>query len=228
VNEPVIELLYRAVDGFTASKAFMDLAAARRWAWERVGRHPELGSHYAASADGVGTLLPERGVTLAELFPEERCEHDFGAADPAPERVASPLSEAPPTRLPEVLATRGARAVFRDGSHGIVDQDDVLKNDDTVWLMIGDVRARVLLGDVAEFLPADGPGCSAGGGAKPVTAGVARQELADALRSAVEAWRTKHGVTPSRHVLGYVRGHLGSAVDECMMDWSSRPVTRGV
>ena len=35
-----------------------------------IGRHPELGGHYAVSGDGVGKITCD-GCTLAELFPAE-------------------------------------------------------------------------------------------------------------------------------------------------------------
>ena len=66
---PQIVVSYSAVDGYRApARVFATLAGARRYAHERVGRHPEIGSSYAVSGDGVGKVTV-RGCTLAELFP---------------------------------------------------------------------------------------------------------------------------------------------------------------
>lgn len=64
---PEITVSYRAVDGYRCTRTFSTVAAARRFAVERVGEHPELGSHYAVRSDGVGRVTV-RGATLAQLF----------------------------------------------------------------------------------------------------------------------------------------------------------------
>ena len=59
---------YAAVDGFAETRRFKTLAGARRYAETRVGATPELGSDYAVSFDGVGTITVE-GCALVDLFP---------------------------------------------------------------------------------------------------------------------------------------------------------------
>ena len=56
-------------------------AVTRRGKW--VGAHPEIGSTYAVSGDGVGKVTCQ-GVSLSELFPEaidDNPDHpDYSAA----------------------------------------------------------------------------------------------------------------------------------------------------
>jgi hypothetical protein len=63
----MIHVRYSAIDGYRDRRSYKTLAAARRYAVERVGEHPEFGSHYAVSGDGVGKVTVE-GCSLAELF----------------------------------------------------------------------------------------------------------------------------------------------------------------
>jgi hypothetical protein len=65
-----IRLRYEASDGFKKSLVYTSLAGARKGAADRVGRFPEIGSDYAASGDGVGTIRVVEGCTLKDLFPE--------------------------------------------------------------------------------------------------------------------------------------------------------------
>ena len=64
----MIKLVYLSVDGFRKSKQFKRLAGARKYAQEMVGKHPEIGSFYAVSSDGVGTIRNVSGCRLADLF----------------------------------------------------------------------------------------------------------------------------------------------------------------
>lgn len=77
-------------------------------------------------------------------------------------RTASSLAEI------EVLATRGCRAILENGAGTwIVDQDMVTDEDLMIWIVSsGGTRGRVNVSAIAEFLPADGVACSAGGGAR--------------------------------------------------------------
>lgn len=68
---------------------------------------------------------------------------------------------------PEVLARRGDRAVLLNGRYAVVDQDVVRESDDTVGLKVDGVQRRHSRVHIAEFLPADGPACNAGGGEAP-------------------------------------------------------------
>ena len=62
-----ITVCYLAVDGAKAWQTFDTIAKARSWAVEWVGRHPELGHHYAVSGDGIGRVTVA-GCSIHELF----------------------------------------------------------------------------------------------------------------------------------------------------------------
>lgn len=67
-----IKIRYSAVDGYGELRAFKSLAGAKRYAVRRVGEHPEIGSYYAVSGDGVGKIEVYGGdASLADLFPPE-------------------------------------------------------------------------------------------------------------------------------------------------------------
>ncbi len=63
-----ITIRYRSIDGYAERRNFRTLGGARRFAHLWVGPHPDLGSTYAVSNDGVGKITVE-GATLADLFP---------------------------------------------------------------------------------------------------------------------------------------------------------------
>lgn len=65
-----IKVNYSAVDGGRESRKFKSLAGAQKYAQHWIGRHPEIGSHYAVSGDGIGKI-EVTGAALAELFPPE-------------------------------------------------------------------------------------------------------------------------------------------------------------
>jgi hypothetical protein len=60
---------YRSIDRFTQRATFATLAGAQRFAQRWVGEHPDLGSTYAVSDDGVGRIMVDGDATLADLFP---------------------------------------------------------------------------------------------------------------------------------------------------------------
>lgn len=64
----MIKISYRAVDGFRKTSKFKTLEGARTYAHKAIGEHPDMGSDYAVSFDGIATIRCE-GCTLAELFP---------------------------------------------------------------------------------------------------------------------------------------------------------------
>lgn len=64
-----IRLIYLAVDGYRTAKTFTTLEGAQTYAWKMIGQFPSLGSGYAVSDDGVGTIRGVEGTTLKELFP---------------------------------------------------------------------------------------------------------------------------------------------------------------
>jgi hypothetical protein len=88
---------YQACDGFRETRTFKTLAGARRYAHDSVGPHPELGSGYAVSDDGIGVIQVE-GARLADLFPP-----------PAPEPPEEPMSTAN-TALYEAILTEALEA----------------------------------------------------------------------------------------------------------------------
>lgn len=65
----MIEVSYRSIDHYGETRRFKTLAGARRYAQRRIGPHPELGSFYAISGDGVGRIAV-CGASLRDLFPE--------------------------------------------------------------------------------------------------------------------------------------------------------------
>lgn len=67
----MIKIKYQAVDGYREGKSFMSLKGAQKYAHDRVGAHPEMGSYYAVSGDGIGKVTVE-GVSLTELFPDNQ------------------------------------------------------------------------------------------------------------------------------------------------------------
>jgi hypothetical protein len=63
-----ITVTYSSIDGARKTRRFKSLEGARAFACKWVGEHPEVGTGYAVSADGVGKVTVS-GATLAELFP---------------------------------------------------------------------------------------------------------------------------------------------------------------
>lgn len=59
---------YLAVDGASMRRKYKTLKGAQKFAHRFVGAHPEIGSYYAISGDGVGRVTCA-GCTLRELFP---------------------------------------------------------------------------------------------------------------------------------------------------------------
>lgn len=72
-----ITVRYRSVDGCSKSRSYATLAGAQKYAQRMVGKHPEQGSFYAVSGDGIGRVTVE-GARLEDLFPatKERDEHE--------------------------------------------------------------------------------------------------------------------------------------------------------
>ena len=64
----MIKVHYSSVDGYHQTGSFKTLAGAGRYARRWIGEHPEIGSSYAVSSDGIGKITVD-GASLAELFP---------------------------------------------------------------------------------------------------------------------------------------------------------------
>jgi hypothetical protein len=62
-----IKVRYSSIDHFRQTRTFKTLEGARKYAADRVGDNPDMGSHYAVSFDGIGKITVE-GCTLQELF----------------------------------------------------------------------------------------------------------------------------------------------------------------
>ena len=69
IKSKKIFVVYSSIDGCHLQRVFETLADAQAFAHYYVGAHPEQGSNYAVSADGVGKVVVT-GATLDELFPE--------------------------------------------------------------------------------------------------------------------------------------------------------------
>jgi hypothetical protein len=65
----MITIIYSAIDGYRAKRKFKTLAGARRYAQERVGANPEIGTGYAVSGDAVGKVEVFGDASLSDLFP---------------------------------------------------------------------------------------------------------------------------------------------------------------
>jgi len=64
-----IHVTYQSIDHFTQTKKYRALSQARRFAQKWIGRHPEIGTSYAVSSDGVGKITVSGDATLNDLFP---------------------------------------------------------------------------------------------------------------------------------------------------------------
>lgn len=62
-----ITVTYASIDGARKEESFTDLVAARAFATDWVGAHPDIAAHYAVSSDGIGKVTV-RGCTLGVLF----------------------------------------------------------------------------------------------------------------------------------------------------------------
>ena len=61
---------YASVDGVRITKRATKLSVAQRFAQSWIGRHPDIGSSYAVSFDGIGKVTVE-GCSLEDLFPAD-------------------------------------------------------------------------------------------------------------------------------------------------------------
>lgn len=71
----MITVVYFTVDGYREVRKFKTLVGARKYAQKWVGESPDLGTGYAVSSDGVGTITANGSagsyvVTLMDLFGE--------------------------------------------------------------------------------------------------------------------------------------------------------------
>jgi hypothetical protein len=66
----VIRVTYASIDGVRETRRYKTLKGAQKFAHYLIGAHPELGSFYAVSGDGVGRITCA-GCTLRELFPAQ-------------------------------------------------------------------------------------------------------------------------------------------------------------
>lgn len=64
-----ITIRYASIDGCHHTKVYKTLEGAQKFAQEKVGTTPDLGSHYAVSFDGIGKITVE-GCVILDLFPE--------------------------------------------------------------------------------------------------------------------------------------------------------------
>lgn len=64
-----IRLYFSTIDNCRKVARYKSLAGAQKAAWDRVGKHPEIGSNYAVSGDGIAKVVVSGDATMAELFP---------------------------------------------------------------------------------------------------------------------------------------------------------------
>lgn len=67
----MIKVRYSSFDSRRGKwRSFKTLRGARKYAQHWIGKHPEMGSTYAVSGDGIGKIEVE-GVELRKLFGDE-------------------------------------------------------------------------------------------------------------------------------------------------------------
>jgi len=68
-----ISVFYSSVDrpSRRVKRTYTSIERASEFARHWIGNHPEIGSSYAVSSDGVGKITV-KGATLQELFPEHK------------------------------------------------------------------------------------------------------------------------------------------------------------
>jgi hypothetical protein len=65
-----ITVKYSSIDCSTTVRKFTTIAGASKFARNWIGDHPEIGSRYAVSGDGIGKI-EVTGASLTELFPSK-------------------------------------------------------------------------------------------------------------------------------------------------------------
>ena len=75
-----IVVRYSSVDGHHETKSFAAVKDAQAFAHHWIGAHPDNGSSYAVSDDGVGKITVS-GARLTELFPPASDRDQTCAAD---------------------------------------------------------------------------------------------------------------------------------------------------
>lgn len=70
-----ITVTYTSIDRCRKRRVYKTLEGARKFAHEWVGPHPDMGTGYAVSDDGVGKVEVS-GASLADLFPAMKSVED--------------------------------------------------------------------------------------------------------------------------------------------------------
>ena len=73
----MIKVKYTSVDRYRSTRTFKTLKGARKFAQDRIGKNPDIGSYYAVSFDGIGKIEVSVGthhadVKLADLFGDDK------------------------------------------------------------------------------------------------------------------------------------------------------------
>ena len=66
-----IKVKYSSIDGYHKYATFKTLKGAQNFAHKWVGGHPDIGSSYAVSYDGIGKIEVAGDATLKDLFPDD-------------------------------------------------------------------------------------------------------------------------------------------------------------
>jgi len=108
---------YRTADGQRGRRSYKTLKGARRFAHERVGKHPEEGQGEAASLDGL-CVVSWSGCSFSELFPPRDLEERASKMAAIREHILGVLAEGPKTFWC-LSPARASRADVQDAWHSL-------------------------------------------------------------------------------------------------------------
>jgi hypothetical protein len=117
VAEPMlIEIYYCSIDDFHQTRKFKTLSGARKYAQMRIGPHPEFGTGYAVSDDGIGTVSV-KGCKLRDLFPLDETPKAPRPGKGSPERLAAGRKAADTRKANLAVAKPAAKKKAQTSRH---------------------------------------------------------------------------------------------------------------